>query len=231
MSGPHLIILLLCLLMVQVKCSLIDDATAKLETLRQTVLSSIKSSENHLNDLSYDFEVYAVNVETKGILSIQNGEEQVTSELDALKTLGESASVDISYCLGSREEYLINLPGVIIEELKQCILGDAQEASKILSSIQYIIDIKINRVDALEFQLDLCDPDSDACIQPIVKEIELEMVNIPNSIATQIVRGNGLFDELKVSVQACSDLKVSQYSSSASVVLKDITQCVNSIIG
>ncbi|EEZ97908.1 hypothetical protein TcasGA2_TC000293 [Tribolium castaneum] len=227
----QLFFLLLSLSAVQVRCSLIDDATAKLETLRQTVLSSITLAENHLNDLSYDFGVYAVNVKTKGILSIQTGEDEVTSELDALKALGESAGVDVSYCFGAREEYLTNLPGVVIEELEQCILGNAQEASKISSSIQYIVDIKINKVDALQFQLELCDPDSEACIKPIVQEIELETINIPNSISTQIVRANGLFDELEVSVQSCSDLKVSQYTSSTSVVLKDITQCVNSIIG
>lgn len=211
--------------------SLIDDATAKLENLREKVLSSIIIAESDLNDLTSDFDTYATNVKTKGIISIQNGESQVNSQISALKDLAESAQVDISYCLGSREDYLINLPGVIISELEQCILGNAQEASKIASSILYIIDATNNKVDALEFQLSLCDPESEACVKPIVEEIELEMVNIPRSIQTQILRANELFDGLKVAVQTCSDLKVSQYSSSANLVVKDITQCVNSIIG
>ncbi|XP_063908619.1 uncharacterized protein LOC135126526 [Zophobas morio] len=210
---------------------LIDDAKEDLEALRQIVLGAIFAGQNDLDDFNLDLQNFGSNTETSAILTVQSEGQTINSSLIVLKDLAHTAEADISYCLQGRENYLNNLPVVILADLNDCVFGDIAEGSRVLGEVKYLIDITINTVDALEFQLGLCDTDSDNCINAIIQQIEFETEKIPQQIKVELLKAEELFGELKISVQECADLKISQYVSSANTILKDITQCVNAIIG
>ncbi|XP_063908603.1 uncharacterized protein LOC135126512 [Zophobas morio] len=210
---------------------LIDDAKEDLEALRQTVLGAILAAENNLDDFSLDLQSFASNTERSAIVTVQSEREAINNSLTVLKNLAHSAEADISYCLDGRENYLSNLHITILADLNDCVFGKIVQGSIVLREIKYLIDININSVNALEFQLELCEAAGDPCITVLIQEIELATERVPQQIKVEVLKAEELFGELKISVQECADLKISQYVTTANTILDDITQCVDAIIG
>jgi hypothetical protein len=69
---------------------------------------------------------------------------------------------------------------------------------------QYFIDVVINKVHNLEFQLGQCREDL-FCISPLIAEIELDKIRLPQNIKSEVSSAEGLLTRLKLSVIQCSD--------------------------
>lgn len=162
-------------------------------------------------------------------MSIQEERDSIDSQLQTIKDLAHSAGKDISSCTNVREEYLNRLPETYYTEINNEVSTVIGEVSTVLSDARYIVDITINKVDDIEHQLERCGT-SITCVSPIVTEIQLNKIRLPQSIKTEVLAAEGLVTTLKVSVSDASEQGVAGYTSTATSVLSDITFCANNII-
>lgn len=164
------------------------------------------------------------------MVSLQQEAESIHSQLQTLKDLANAAGKDISSCTNVREEYLQQLVARWVNNLIECAQSLVQEAQTLVQNGQYIVDININKVFALEHQLDICGEDI-LCISPLITEIQLNKIRLPQNIKTEVQATESLLTTLKVSVQSCIDGGVAEYTVQAGEVLGDIAACVDRIIG
>lgn len=164
-----------------------------------------------------------------GLVELQQEAETIHSQLQTIKDLGHAAGKDISSCLNVREEYLQRLLGRFIEVIVGCTKGLISEAESLVKNGLYIIDININKVHALEQQLERCGEDI-LCISPLITEIQLSKIRLPQNIKTEVQATQSLLNTLKVSVQSCLNENIAEYTTQAGSILGDIAACVDRII-
>jgi hypothetical protein len=209
---------------------LADEAEEQLDELKSIVQGDILVAHNDLQTLHTDFLTYSENIAENGAIEIQQEFEAVDGQLTTIKDLAHSAGKDVSSCTNIREEVLGRLPGRYIEAMGDCIGNIINEAQRMLESSKYIVDISINKVHELDFQLRQCRGDI-LCISPLVTEISLSKIRLPQNIKTEVQAAQSTLTTLKLSTQGCSDDRVAEYTSEANSILGDITACVDRIIG
>ncbi|XP_044258097.1 uncharacterized protein LOC123007107 [Tribolium madens] len=209
---------------------LIDDATKQLEELKSIVQGQILVAHSDLQQVQQDFQTYGANSAESAAVNIQQEKDTIDSQLQTIKDLAHSAGKDVSACTDIRETVLDRLPRSYVDEMNRHIAGLISEVGTILSDARYIVDISINKVHSLEHQLEKCKGDI-LCISPLITEIQMNKIRLPQNIKTEVQAAESLADTLKVSVNDASEQNVAQYTSEASSILGDITACVNRIIG
>ncbi|EEZ97903.1 hypothetical protein TcasGA2_TC000288 [Tribolium castaneum] len=208
---------------------LIDEATRQLEELKQIVHGDILVAHNDLSDAAMAFNTYADTILKQSVISIQQEAETIHSQLETIKELGHAAGKDISSCTKVREPFLRRLPGHYTESIVKCTHGLMGEAGGIAKNAKYIVDITINQVHRLEHELANCKGEI-LCISPLLTEIELGKIRLPQNIKTEVQATQSVLTTLKISAQSCGDDHVAEYTTEATTILGDITACVDRII-
>jgi hypothetical protein len=209
---------------------LADEAEEQLDELKNIVRGDILVAHADLQSLQTAFMTYSDNILKNGAIEIQQESEAIDGQLTTIKDLAHSAGKDVSSCTDIREEVLGRLPERYVEAMGDCIGSINNEAQRILESSKYIVDISINKVHELDFQLRQCRGDI-LCISPLVTEISLSKIRLPQNIKTEVQAAESILTTLKLSTQGCSDDRVAEYTSEANSILGDITACVDRIIG
>jgi hypothetical protein len=209
---------------------LADEAAKQLEELRNIVQGDIMVAHDDLQSLETAFTTYSDNIVKNGAIEIQQESEAVDGQLTTIKDLAHSAGKDVSSCTDIREEVLERLPESYIVAMGDCIRNVNYQAQQILYSSSYIVDISINTVYNLEYQLAQCSGDI-LCISPLVTEISLYKIRLPQNIKTEVQAAESTLTTLRLSSQGCSDDRVAEYTSEANSILGDITACVDRVIG
>ncbi|RZC40988.1 hypothetical protein BDFB_005026 [Asbolus verrucosus] len=184
----------------------ISEAKEQLEELKRIVQGDILAAHDELNNLLTDFLTFGDNVLKGGELAIQQEHETIIGQLTTIKDLAHSAGKDISVCTDIRENALNTLAGTYSDQLFHCIVGKSRAANKIVEDARYIVDISINKVRELEHQLNSCGEDI-LCVSPIVTEIQLDMIRLPQNIKTEVNAAGKLLNILKLSVEECANVK------------------------
>ncbi|EEZ97904.1 uncharacterized protein LOC662108 [Tribolium castaneum] len=208
---------------------LIDEATRQLEELKQIVHGDILVAHDDLSDAAMAFNIYANTVLKESIVSLQEEAETIHAQLQTIKDLGHAAGKDISTCTKGREPHLLRLPGHYAEAITNCTRGLMGEAGALAKNAKYIVDITINQVHHLEHQLANCKGEI-LCISPLITEIELGKIRLPQNIKTEVQATQSVLTTLKISSQSCGNDHVAEYTTEATSILGDITACVNRII-
>ncbi|XP_068911304.1 uncharacterized protein [Tenebrio molitor] len=209
---------------------LADEAEKQLNELKNIVKGDILVAHDDLQSLETAFTTYSDNILKNGAIEIQQESEAVGGQLTTIKDLAHSAGKDVSSCTDIREEVLGRLPERYVAAMGDCIGTIHNEAQRILDSSTYIVDISINKVNELEFQLQQCRGEI-LCISPLVTEISLSKIRLPQNIKTEVQAAESILTTLRLSTQGCSDDRVAEYTSEANSILGDITACVDRIIG
>jgi hypothetical protein len=209
---------------------LADEAEKQLYELKRMVQGDILVGHIQLQSSQTAFLTYSNNILKNGAIEIQQESEAIDGQLTTIKDLAHSAGKDVSSCTDIREEVLERLPESYIVAMGGCIGTINNEAQKILDSSTYIVDISINKVNELEFQLQQCRGEI-LCISPLVTEISLAKIRLPQNIKTEVQAAQSILTTLKLSTQGCSDDRVVEYTSEANSILGDIIACIDRIIG
>jgi hypothetical protein len=209
---------------------LADEAQKQLDELQSIVQGDILVAHDNLQSLETAFTTYSDNILKNGAIEIQQESEAVDGQLTTIKDLAHSAGKDVSSCTDIREEVLERLPESYVAAMGDCIRNVNYQAQQILSGSTYIVDITINKVYNLENQLAQCWGDI-LCISPLVTEISLSKIRLPQNIKTEVQAAESTLTTLRLSSQGCSDDRVAEYTSEANSILGDITACVDRVIG
>ncbi|XP_063908617.1 uncharacterized protein LOC135126523 [Zophobas morio] len=209
---------------------LADQVREELEALEALVHGEILAAHNDLSDALSNFLTNSGNVANEATISIQQEKQTIDTTLQSIKDLAHVVNVDISPCTNIREQSLNRLPERLTREMNSCITDVNTRASSTASDGRYLVDVIINKVHNLEFQLRQCGDDL-LCIAPLLTEIELDKVRLTNCVKTEVQAVEGLLTTLRLSVQTCSDSKVAQYITEAFGILGDIQACADRLIG
>ncbi|XP_063908618.1 uncharacterized protein LOC135126525 [Zophobas morio] len=209
---------------------LADQAREELEALESIVQGRIFAAHDDLNNILTDFRTNSANVATEGTISIQQESQTVDQQLQAIKDLAHVANVDISACTNIREHTLNRLPDRLVRKLNVCVTGIDIQAASLVGDGRYLVDIVYNKVRNLEFQLNRCRDDL-LCIAPLLTEIELDKVRLPQNVDTEVLATSSLLTTLRLSVESCSSSHVAQYVTEAFGILGDIQACADRLIG
>ncbi|XP_044258096.1 uncharacterized protein LOC123007106 [Tribolium madens] len=209
---------------------LIDEATRQLEQLKQTVHGDILVAHDTLRNYVVAFDTFLDTTLREAVVSVQQEAESIDSQLQTIKDLGHSAGKDITKCTKGREPFLRRLSGHYIEAISNCTHGLMGEAEAIAKDAKYIVDITINQVHRLEHELAKCKGEI-LCISPLLTEIELNKIRLPQNIKTEVQATQSVLVTLRISGQSCGNDHIAQYTTEATSILGDITACVDRIIG
>jgi hypothetical protein len=209
---------------------LIEEVEQELVELSRIIQSEIFVAHNRLQFARTDFITYDSNVLSTGAIAVQQEAETLVAQLNTIKDLSHAAGQDISSCTNVREEELEDLPGRYIEQMSECIGVVEKEAFGILDDAKYVIDISMNKVHEIEFHLKQCQGDL-LCISPLVTEIQLNRVRLPQNIKAEVQAAESTLSTLELSTQACSEDRIAEYTVEGNAILQDITACVDRIIG
>jgi hypothetical protein len=235
--NKQVFVLLLAFIAIQVNSTvlkaprdLVDEAERQLEELKSTVQGQIIVAHNDLQTIEVDFLSNSNNILQQAVIAIQQEQSTVDEQITQIKELAHAANEDISSCTDIREELLSRLPAEYNEMLRNCIFGKNREEARVVADAKYIVDVAVNKVHNLEFQFRQCRDDL-LCLSPLITEIELDKIRLPQNIRTEVSAAQALLTTLKLSVAQCSDQNVSEYTSDANAILQDIISCADRIIG
>jgi hypothetical protein len=209
---------------------LADEAQEQLDELQSIVQGDILVAHDDLQSLETAFLTYSDNIVKNGAIEIQQESEAIDGQLTTIKDLAHSAGKDVSSCTDIREEVLERLPESYVAAMGDCIRTINYQVQEIVYTSSYIVDIIINKVYSLQSQLAQCGGNI-LCISPLVTEISLSKIRLPQNIKTEVQAAESTLTTLRLSSQGCSDDRVAEYTSEANSILGDITACVDRIIG
>lgn len=209
--------------------SIIDEAKTKLNNLHSLVLGSIQVAENDFSHLYTEIAVYGDNINNLGKLDIDDSYQTVNIQINQIKELANAANVDISSCLRGQEEVIKHFRDEFEKRLETCTSNKIQEAAASLKDSKYIVDVTMSSVHRLDVDLDNCGA-SITCISPIVTKIELDMIQLPQHIKTEVNKAEDLLKDLKVMVAECRDNNVAEFTSYVTSLVAIIENCVNKLI-
>jgi hypothetical protein len=113
----------------------------------------ILEAHDNLDSLSTNLLSYSDSTVEDGGIAIDQVHETVNSQLTQIKELAASANKDITKCLSGREQLINKLPAERKERLRVCVVKQNEEAANIVDGSKYVVDVTINKVDSLRFQV------------------------------------------------------------------------------
>ncbi|XP_044258094.1 uncharacterized protein LOC123007104 [Tribolium madens] len=208
----------------------IDDAKALLQNLNDLALGNILVAHDQINDLGSNLDGFSADVIFKSELDIQEENQAVNEEIANFKSLAEAVNKNISECLNGNEKKLTELPEIYRKQVKECIADVQKESNSMLSQAFYNVDILMNHVHDLSFQLGQCLEDDNECISAVVDKINNAIENIPLKIKAEVNTANEEVELSQAKIQQCADLGVAGYVEGVTDIMNDVTVCVNEII-
>jgi hypothetical protein len=109
------------------------------------------------------------------------------------------------------------------------VVKQNEEVANIVDSSKYVVDVTINKVDSLRFQVGSCDG-SILCVSPIVTDVEKAKIELPQQIEAEVREVEGFVGDLKVIVEECSDNNVADFTGYVTELLVRISDCANEIM-
>jgi hypothetical protein len=209
---------------------LVDEAEKQLEDLKGKVQGQVTVAHNDLQILETDFRTITYNEFDEGGITIEQEQTIIVTQINQIKDFANTANKDISSCVDVRQELLDRLSREYTNLLRNCLFGMNREGGGIISSAMIFIDVVINKVRNLEFQFGQFREDL-FCISPLITEIELDKIRLPQNIKSEVSSAEGLLTRLKLSVIQCSDDNISGYINDANAMLQDIIGCADKILG
>jgi hypothetical protein len=208
---------------------LVDEVYSQIDDLRALVQGVILVAHDNLDSFSTSLLSYSNSVVEDGGIAIDQVHETVNSQLTQIKELAASANKDISRCTSGREQMINKLPTELKERLRVCVVKQNEEAANIVDGSKYVVDVVINKVDSLRFQVGSCDG-SILCVSPIVTEVEKAKIELPQQIDVEVLEAEGFVGDLKVIVEECSDNNVADFTGYVTDLVVQISDCANKII-
>jgi hypothetical protein len=208
---------------------LVDEVYSQIDDLRALVQGVILVAHDNLDSFSTNLLSYSNSIVEDGGIAIDQVHETVSSQLTQIKELAASANKDISRCTSGREQMINKLPTELKERLRVCVVKQNEEAANIVDGSKYVVDVVINKVDSLRFQVGSCDG-SILCVSPIVTEVEKAKIELPQQIDVEVLEAEGFVGDLKVIVEECSDNNVADFTGYVTDLVVQISDCANKII-
>lgn len=200
-----------------------------METLRATVRGEILEAHSNLNSFIIQYQVQKNIVNKLAGLQIFNGQTTIVNQINALVNLAASAGVDASECTEPRQEVVNNLSNKHYDNLFSCINTITQKANQLVDDASYQVDIEINTVDRLEFQLNQCNKEL-LCISALVTEIQLSEVKLPENIKTKVNTVEDLVNSMTGSLNECGNIHVAAFESESANNIKEIQDCIENLM-
>lgn len=188
------------------------------------------SAYDDLNTASADFVNFGENTLQEGKIDIEQEHETALEQITEIKDLATGAGYDVSSCTNIREQLLNLLPAEYTNKMSKCITETSTEESKIMTDAKYVVDVYYNQVGDLEFQVQQCKGQT-LCLTPVLTQIQLDMVRLPQYIRTEVIAVEELLKPLQLLVESCSTTIVTEYVGDATAIVNDIESCVNKILG
>lgn len=135
----------------------------------------------------------------------------------------------VAQCLEGREDELNDLPNVYFDSLNSCIASSDQESTQIKEDGTYRVDIIMNEVYQLEFELLKCETSQENCYSNVINNINAQVAALPIKIQSEVVKVNDAADILKGKITDCSDNNVAGFTAKGVSLINEIAHCINTI--
>lgn len=206
-----------------------DEAQGQIESLRARVRGEILEAHSNLNSFIIQYQVQKNIVNKLAGLQIFNEHTTVVNQVKSLANLAASAGVDASVCTEPRQEVVDNLANKHYNNLFGCINNVTQKANQLVDDATYQVDIEINTVNRLEFQLNQCNGEL-LCISTLVTEIELNEIRLPENIKTTVNTVEDLVNSMTGSLNECGNIHVAAFQSECTTNINEIESCIENLI-
>jgi gas vesicle protein len=208
--------------------TLYDQALEKLTELRETVNNAILAAHSEISSSRSAHDNYADGVKDKGESELNDAAQTIDGQITDIKNL--VGDVNINICLDFNVPALDDLLTDQIGELKSCITDINNRLNSQISDVLRNVDSTINKVDDLENQLSFCTSGSIICISPVVRDIDVAKIELPETINVEVHKANENFDVLTTEVDGCSTSSVATYNTESRILLERIEKCVNDLL-
>lgn len=202
---------------------IVEDAKNLVQKLRDLLSGELMSNTLKIENLLDDLGSYRDSLMAKAEVDLQQLYDSYALELISLKELAEASGRDISVCLDPLQEKIEELYEANLETLPDCSSYADRQMKDIEESSIYRMNTLMNDIEYLSYQIDRCQGEF-ACISPIVTEIDLAMLSIPQKLETEVEQASVLTDNLKLLIQSCIKSKVGQLSSWGLSIVNNATE-------
>lgn len=202
---------------------LVDEAKNLIQKLRDLLSGEIMGNSSKLESLFDTLRIYSDNAVAQGKIDLDQLHDLFSSQLMSLKELAEASGRDISVCLKPLQDKVTELYDANIETLPDCSSYGNRQMQEIEDTAIYHMNTLMNEIEYLNYQIDRCQGEF-LCISPIVTEIDLAMISIPQKVETEVDKAGILTENLKPLLQSCIKSKVGQLSSWGLSIVNDATE-------
>ncbi|KYB29388.1 uncharacterized protein LOC662180 [Tribolium castaneum] len=210
--------------------TLYDQALKKLEELRIIVDSAIASAKLTLTSASTSHHKYADESLAAADVKLRDEADKIQGSIQDMQNIANGAGVSIHSCLRLTQPQLERALADSQGELASCVSGVNGEVDTNINDAKRGVDATTGDVDDLLAQIKSCTTGSILCLSPIIRQIDVDKVELPELIETEVHKAVTLVDTLTPKVDHCSDSNVSTYVTEATTILQSIEDCVNRIL-
>lgn len=194
------------------------------------VQGQIGMAHNNLDSQHMSYQTQSYNKEKLAQIDLASKLQTVQNQIQTLKNLAASAGVDAATCTETREKDIDSLQLNYVVLLGNCIDDINTEAAKHIQDSLYTVDIIINKVTSLEFQLEQC-AGKLTCLSPILTLVQSYNIKLPQDIQLKVANAKTYLETLLIPVGQCSDSKVASFINEANTIVAEIETCINKILG
>ncbi|XP_044258093.1 uncharacterized protein LOC123007103 [Tribolium madens] len=210
--------------------TLYDQALQKLGELRIIVDSAIASAKTNLNSASTAHHKYADESLSAAEVKLQDEADKINGAITDMQNMANSAGVNIRSCLRLTQPQLDRALLNSQHGLATCVSDANKEVDTNIDQAKKEVGDATNNVDELLIQIKACTTGSILCLSPVIRQIDVDKVELPEVIESEVHKAVVLVDTLTPKVDHCSDSNVSTYVTAATSILQTIEDCVNSIV-
>lgn len=205
-----------------------DEIYEKLEELELTVKTSITTNSDSIDDMVLASRTTRQNLYAAAEIDLD--QEWSTVWLRVLKIKELSVGYNIAVCLQWREDVILRLPQRCRDDMNTCLDPFDTLLDSIGSDSKAKISVLINEVDSLNGQVVQCDG-SLLCLEPLVTQIELASIEIPQKAAVEVENAKTMIAEIDVETKDCIDAGVAYMVATGHGATDVIEDCANNIVG
>lgn len=187
------------------------------------MLGEISVHLSQIDDMLTEWDTYRDNMITNAEISLQQLFDIYDSQLATIKELAEESGIDISPCLEPYQTNLNNLYKGRSENLPVCSEFSDGEMQGIKESSEYRMNALITEVEYYNYQLDRCQG-AFLCISPIITEIDLAKVSMPEKLGVELERSNNLYINLQRIIQSCVRGHIMNMQTGANSIAREASE-------
>lgn len=206
-----------------------DQVTKELAGLKAIVQGQIGMATNNIDSYHITYQIQSANEFQSGQVALDSQLQTIKDQIQTLENLGASAGVDATNCTKREniiEDVLYFDYGV---RLQSCIESLSGQAAQLVEDAIYSVDIIINKVNSLEFQVRQCNGGS-SCLSDILTLVQNYNIILPQNIQLEANNAKNYLDTLFVSVGKCSDTNIDDFVIEANSIIAEMTTCVNDML-